>query len=262
VAVTPSAPSPNSLSDFYFVLRDEPEGIASLMETLIKERIPERFGFDPVRDVQVLSPMRAGPLGVDALNKRLQALLNPAPDEAETPFNLSGRSAPRWPFRPGDKVMQIRNDYERGVFNGDIGFIREVNESRGTLSVIVDDRLVSYDRESADDLVLAYAITIHKSQGSEYPVVVSPVSHQHFIMLKRNLLYTAVTRGKRLVVLIGSKAAMRTAVSNATVERRESGFSERLRGLIDGSTPLFDWNPSAPSTADEDTPKRRPPKPP
>lgn len=233
------------LSDFYFIPREDPEQIAALIEQVVKERIPQRFGLDPVRDIQVLTPMRSGPLGVEALNQRLQAALNPPPEAA--PFALDAPAPGKATFRPGDKVMQLRNDYERNVFNGDIGFVVRAGEKKGELIVQVDDRLVSYDREGAEDLVLAYAITIHKSQGSEYPAVVAPVSHQHFIMLKRNLLYTAITRGKRLVVLIGTDRAMRTAVSNATVERRDSGLVERVRGVVDGSTPLLDWTPSGPS---------------
>ncbi len=234
------------LSDFYFIPREDPEQIGALIEQLVKERIPQRFGLDPVRDIQVLTPMRSGPLGVEALNQRLQAALNPAP-VAPGGFSLEAPATGRSAFRPGDKVMQLRNDYERNVFNGDIGFVARVGEKKGELVVQVDDRLVTYDREGAEDLVLAYAITIHKSQGSEYPAVVAPISTQHFIMLKRNLLYTAITRGKRLVVLVGTDRAMRTAVSNATVERRDSGLVERVRGVVDGSTPLLDWTPSGPS---------------
>jgi exodeoxyribonuclease V alpha subunit len=241
----------SGLSDFYFVAREDADATVALIEQLVRERIPERFGLDPVRDVQVLTPMRSGPLGVDALNQRLQQVLNPAP-AAPAGFALEARPNGRLPFRVGDKVMQLRNDYERNVFNGDIGFVTQVDPARGHLTVQVDDRLVSYDREGAEDLVLAYAITVHKSQGSEYPAVIAPVSTQHFIMLKRNLLYTAVTRGKRLVVLVGTERAMRTAVSNATIDTRNSGFVERVRGVIDGSAPLFDWAPRFPATTTHD----------
>ena len=220
----PLAPSPQGqpLTDFYFVQREDPEHIAALIESLVKDRIPERFGLDPVKDVQVLTPMRAGPIGVEVLNERLQRALNPPPEG----FRLDGDPR-RAPFRIGDKVMQIKNDYERGVFNGDIGFVRRVEPTQ--LHVEVDDRLVTYDRDSLDNLTLAYAVTIHKSQGSEYPAVVIPVSTHHFKMLRRNLLYTGVTRGKRLVVLVGTERAMRIAVGNALVEDRDTGLAEVVR---------------------------------
>lgn len=212
-------------ADFHFVAREDPEQIRAMIELLVCERIPERFGLDPKRDVQVLSPMRSGPLGIDILNERLQTLLNPAPPLS--PDLILGEDRQRTPFRAGDKVMQIRNDYERGVFNGDIGFVRSI-EARGPMLVELDDKLVSYDRESWDDLVLAYAVTVHKSQGSEYPAIVMPISTHHFKMLRRNLIYTGVTRGKRLVVLVGTERAMRIAVSNASVETRDSGLDKRL----------------------------------
>jgi exodeoxyribonuclease V alpha subunit len=267
----PVTPSQAGLSDFYFLQRDDPEAVLDTIEKLVAERIPERFGLDPVRDVQVLTPMRGGPIGVEALNARLQRRLNPAPDAGGAPsqpagpdkgddFALTPSRTPRAPsdasrdrlqLRPRDKVMQIRNDYERNVFNGDIGYVQSVDRARGGLVVQMDDRLVTYDREAADDLVPAYAVTIHKSQGSEYPAVVVPVSTQHFIMLKRNLLYTAITRGKRLVVLVGTERAMRAAVSNATVERRESGFIDRLRAAVDSGRPLLTWQPRSPSGLDD-----------
>jgi exodeoxyribonuclease V alpha subunit len=221
------APTPQTeaLRDFYFVLREDPEQIRQTIEQLVVERIPERFGLDPVRDVQVLAPMRAGPIGVEVLNQRLQALLNPLPARDGEDFKLEAAPAPA-PFRAGDKVMQIRNDYERGVFNGDMGIVRRLHG--GELHVEVDERLVVYERDAWDDLVLAYAVTVHKSQGSEYPAVVIPVSTHHFKMLRRNLLYTAVTRGKRLVVLVGTERAMRIAVGNAAIEVRESGLAAAL----------------------------------
>lgn len=223
---TPPATGDETLRDFYFVVREEPEQIRSMIEHLVSVRIPERFGLDPLRDIQVLAPMRAGPIGVEALNERLQALLNPIAGgnggAAGDSFKLEG-DAGGAPFRPGDKVMQLRNDYERGVFNGDMGFVRRIHA--GKLEVEIDERLVVYERDVWDDLVLAYAVTVHKSQGSEYPAVVIPVSTHHFKMLRRNLLYTAVTRGKRLVVLVGTERAMRIAVGNGSVEVRESGLA-------------------------------------
>ena len=226
-----ATPPGTPLQDFYFVAREDPEHICQTIETLVTQRIPERFGLDPVRDVQVLSPMRVGPIGIDALNERLQELLNPLPEDTPEAVKRMG-------FRVGDKVMQIRNDYDRGVFNGDLGFVRRLDPKAGTLAVVVDDREVLYDREQRDDLVLAYAITIHKSQGSEYPAVVLPVSTHHFKMLRRNLLYTGITRGKRLVVLVGTERAMRIAVSNRGVEVRNTLLDLRLARALDGALDL------------------------
>ncbi|MCC6620303.1 MAG: ATP-dependent RecD-like DNA helicase [Deltaproteobacteria bacterium] len=249
--VPPTAPmkGESAISDFHFVAREEPDQIRSMIELLVTERIPERFGLDARRDVQVLSPMRAGPIGVDALNERLQALLNPLPPD--TGALVLGEDR-KMPFRAGDKVMQIRNDYDKGVFNGDIGFVR--SSDRGVLHVEMEDKLVTYDRESWDDLVLAYAVTVHKSQGSEYPAIVMPVSTHHFKMLRRNLLYTGVTRGKRLVVLVGTERAMRIAVSNATVESRDSGLGDRLGDAIRErrAGPPRAWEAQGPSTPFDD----------
>jgi len=236
--LTPT-PSSQALSDFYFVQREDPEQVRTLIESLVRDRIPERFGLDPVRDIQVLTPMRAGPLGVEILNERLQALLNPAP---ETPLLLDGDAPKRGiPFRVGDKVMQIKNDYERGVFNGDIGFVRRVEPTQ--VHVEVDEKLVTFDRDSLDNLVLAYAVTVHKSQGSEYPAIVMPVTTHHFKMLRRNLLYTGVTRGKRLVVLVGTEKAMRIAVGNSLVEERNSGLIEVVRKGISEGRQAIDYTP-------------------
>jgi exodeoxyribonuclease V alpha subunit len=245
----PVAPTPNGqpLQDFYFIAREEPDQIRQLVESLVKTRIPERFGLDPVRDIQVLSPMRMGPIGVEALNQALQQLLNPLPPEPDG-FRLEGETR-QSPFRVGDKVMQIRNDYERGVFNGDLGFVRAFD--RGQLHVEVDDKLVTYERDAWDDLVLAYAVTVHKSQGSEYPAVIVPVSTQHFKMLRRNLLYTAVTRGKRLVVLIGTEKAMRIAVSNQTVEERHSGLQAAVKKALDEGRETLGFTPKASVPMDE-----------
>ncbi len=221
-AVLPTPPG-EALRDFYFVTRDDPDQIRAMIEHLVAVRIPERFGLDPIRDVQILAPMRAGPIGVEILNERMQAILNPPPKESDD-FKLE--AAPGAPFRAGDKVMQIRNDYERGVFNGDMGIVLRVTNQQ--LHVEVDEKLIVYERDSWDDLVLAYAVTVHKSQGSEYPAVVIPVSTHHFKMLRRNLLYTAVTRGKRLVVLVGTERAMRIAVGNGSVDVRDSGLAAAL----------------------------------
>ncbi len=209
------------LQDFYFIARESPEDILATIEEVVARRLAKSFGLDPIADVQVLAPMRGGPIGVDHLNLRLQALLNPA--GAETPEVTVGGTT----YRLGDKVMQIRNDYERGVFNGDMGRVCRVDDDG--LGVAIDGREVRYERRQLDDLVLAYAVSVHKSQGSEYPAVVMPVSTQHFKMLQRNLMYTGVTRGKRLVVLVGTAKAMHIAVARSEVARRNTLLAERLK---------------------------------
>jgi len=211
--------SRDSGSDFYFVDRDLPEEAAALAIDFAAHRIPERFGLDPVRDVQVLSPMHRGELGVASLNLRLRELLTPPGPE----LAIGGRS-----FRAGDKLMQVRNNYELDIFNGDIGQVTAVDEETEELTVSFDERRVLIDADGLDDLVLAFACTIHKSQGSEYPAVVIVLHHQHHIMLQRNLLYTAVTRGRRLVVIVGSRRALGRAVRNATVRERYSRLAARL----------------------------------
>lgn len=233
---SPSPTPPGTpVQDFYFILREDPEAIAQTIEQLLTERIPQRFGLDGVHDVQVLTPMRGGPIGVERLNERLQLLLNPPPPSqaaeasAGAPTTRSMTS-----FRTGDKVMQIRNDYDRDVFNGDMGVVRRVDKKPPRIIVVIDDREVVYDKDAFDDLVLAYAITIHKSQGSEYPAVVIPVSTHHFKMLRRNLLYTGITRGKRLVVMVGTERAMRIAVQNFGVDQRNSLLDVRLTQAIAG----------------------------
>jgi exodeoxyribonuclease V alpha subunit len=188
---------------------------------LVKTRIPKRFGFDPIRDVQVLCPMNRGGVGARSLNIELQTALNPSGENKVQRFG--------WTFTPGDKVMQIENDYEKEVYNGDIGYIAEINSEQGELTVRFDDRPVVYGFGELDTLVPAYAATIHKSQGSEYPAVVIPVLTQHYPMLQRNLLYTGVTRGKKLVVLVGQRKAVAIAVRNVTGRRRWSKLCEWLQ---------------------------------
>ena len=176
---------------------------------LVKTRIAKRFGLNPIRDIQVLCPMNRGGVGARSLNIELQAALNPAGDRKVERFG--------WTFAPGDKVMQIENDYDKEVYNGDIGYIDDVNPDDGELTASFDGRTVTYGFGELDMLVPAYAASIHKSQGSEYPAVVIPVMTQHYAMLQRNLLYTGVTRGKRLVVLVGQKKAIAIAVRNVLV---------------------------------------------
>ncbi|MET7242362.1 ATP-dependent RecD-like DNA helicase [Methylobacterium sp. EM32] len=207
-------------TDFYLIEIAEPEeGVAKLIE-VVTRRIPKRFGFDPVRDVQVLTPMNRGVLGARNLNHELQAVLNPNPPAMVERFG--------WKFAPGDRVMETQNDYDREVFNGDLGAVLRIDDDEGALVVEFDGREVVYPYGELDTLVPAYATTIHKSQGSEYPAVVIPIATQHWTMLARNLLYTGVTRGKRLVVLIGQRKAIGMAVRGGAAKRRYTKLREWL----------------------------------
>jgi exodeoxyribonuclease V alpha subunit len=217
----PDLSPPGTDSDFYFVQADDPETAVGRIIELVKTRIPKRFGLDPIRDIQVLCPMNRGGVGARSLNIELQAALNPAGDIKVERFG--------WTFAPGDKVMQIENDYDKEVYNGDIGNIDCINSADGELVANFDGRAVTYGFGELDTLVPAYAATIHKSQGSEYPAVVIPIMTQHYAMLQRNLLYTGVTRGKKLVVLVGQKKAVAIAVRNVSGRRRWSKLQEWLR---------------------------------
>jgi len=220
----PDLESPEELSDFYFIEAEEPEAIQDLIVRLVRERIPARFQFDPIRDIQVLSPMNRTPLGSRALNEILQAALNPPGEKGEKPeLERFG-----WKFRLGDRVIQTENDYEREVFNGDLGIVTQIDREEQTMTVVFDGRPVTYGFSDLEPLSLAYVLSIHKSQGSEYPCVVIPVHTQHFVMLQRNLLYTAVTRGKKLVVLVGTKKALGLAVRRQDTRRRCTALRQRL----------------------------------
>jgi exodeoxyribonuclease V alpha subunit len=219
--VIPDLRKPEAASDFYFVEAEDPETAVPLIIELVKTRIPRRFGLDPIRDIQVLCPMNRGGVGARSLNIELQAALNPAGERKVERFG--------WTFAPGDKVMQVENDYDKEVYNGDIGYVADVDPDEGELTADFDGRSVTYGFGELDTLVPAYAATIHKSQGSEYPAVVIPVMTQHYTMLQRNLLYTGVTRGKRLVVLVGQKKAVAIAVRNVSGRRRWSKLCEWLR---------------------------------
>jgi exodeoxyribonuclease V alpha subunit len=205
--------------DFFFMEQDDPARAAALIRDLVAVRLPRRYGLHP-HEIQVLSPMHRGDLGAGNLNLLLQEALTPG---------AVGLSRGARTFRVGDKVMQIRNDYDKEVWNGDIGRIERADDAAQTLVVRFDEREIDYGLDELDELTLAYAATVHKSQGSEYPAVVVPVHTQHYMMLQRNLLYTAVTRGKRLVVLVGSRKALGMAVRNAEIAQRCSGLAERLR---------------------------------
>lgn len=216
----PDLERPDGSSDFYFVGAKDPEdGVDKIVE-IVRERLPRRFGLDPVRDVQLLCPMNRGALGARSLNLHLQQALNPSPTDRIEKFG--------WTFAVGDKVMQIENDYDKEVYNGDIGFVVRLDAAEGDLEIDFDDRRVVYDFSELDRVVLAYATTIHKAQGSEYPAVVIPVAKQHYMMLRRNLLYTGVTRGKRLVILVGEKKAVAIAVKGTSGRRRWSKLAEWL----------------------------------
>jgi exodeoxyribonuclease V alpha subunit len=208
-----------SLADFYFVEAEEPEVALDAVLRLVKENIPRRFGLHPLDDVQVITPMQRGSLGARNLNVALQSALNPAGPGVERYG---------WTFRAGDKVMQTANDYDKDVFNGDIGRISRIDSEEQELTVRFEGREVVYDFNELDELTLSYATTVHKSQGSEYPAVIVPVHTQHFPMLQRNLLYTAMTRGKRLVVLVGTKKAISLAVRRTELTRRITTLRERL----------------------------------
>jgi exodeoxyribonuclease V alpha subunit len=212
-------PQPGQRSDFYYVEKNTPEEVLGVIKELCIKRLPNAFHLSPLDDIQVMTPMHRGTVGVANLNAELQALLNP---EGKV-ITRGGRL-----FRINDKVMQIKNNYEKDVFNGDIGRIIGIDFEEQRVKVRFEDRVVDYELSDLDDLVLAYAISIHKSQGAEYPAVVVPLLSQHYIMLQRNLLYTAITRAKRLVVLVGSKRAIAIAVKNNKVQHRYTNLAGRL----------------------------------
>lgn len=213
-------PSNGDLSDFYLIEQDDPERVVAAISELCTRRIPDRFGLDPLSQIQVLTPMHKGPVGTANLNRVLQKALNPS-RQAITAMGTV--------LREGDKVMQTRNNYSKEVFNGDIGKIANIDTETSTLTVRFDGEAVVYDTSELDELILAYAVSVHKSQGSEYAAVVMPVMLQHFVLLQRNLIYTGITRAKELVVMIGSKKALTMAIRNDTPRRRRTGLTHRLQ---------------------------------
>ena len=216
-------------TDFYFIERDDPEQIALTLVEMVQQRVPKRFGLDPIRDVQILCPMNRGSLGIRELNARLQLALNP-PVADEPLVEKFG-----WQFRLRDKVMQMRNNYDKEVFNGDIGQLTRIDPVEQEVLIRFDQREVAYEYGELDEISLAYAITIHKSQGSEFPVVVIPLATQQYLLLQRNLLYTGVTRGKQLVLLIGQRKALGIAIRNHKVEDRYSGLLARLQMEVESA---------------------------
>ena len=223
-------PQQGQRSDFYYIEKNTPEEVLAVIKELCGKRLPNAFHLSPLDDIQVMTPMHRGTVGVSNLNAELQRLLNP---EGKV-ITRGGRL-----FRANDKVMQTKNNYEKDVFNGDIGRIVTIDFDEQEVQVKFDDRLVNYELSDLDDLVLAYAISIHKSQGAEYPVVVVPLLSQHYIMLQRNLLYTAITRAKRLVVLVGSKSAIAITVRNNKVQRRYTNLAGRLSTEVYSPKPEF-----------------------
>jgi exodeoxyribonuclease V alpha subunit len=206
-------------NDFYFIHQEDPEKVLGIILELTKERIPKRFGLDPVDDIQVLTPMHKGMVGAGNLNTELQKSLNPFQQE----ITRGNRN-----FRVNDKVMQIRNNYDKEVFNGDIGRIINIRLDDDEITVIFDGREIPYALYELDELVLAYAVSIHKSQGSEYPAVVVPVLTQHYILLQRNLIYTAVTRGRNLVIMVGTRKALAMGVHNDKTKKRFTNLRYRM----------------------------------
>lgn len=205
-------------TDFFFINQEDADEMVKLIIGLVRDRLPKKYGFPP-KEIQVLTPMQRGTVGAGNLNIELQNALNPTgPSLARSGYT----------FRQGDKVMQIRNNYDKNVFNGDIGYITAVDTNDRTLTVTFDNRLVEYDITELDEIVLAYAITIHKSQGSEFPVVVMPVTMKHFVMLQRNLIYTGITRAKKICVLVGTTKALAYAIRQNTVSKRNTMLKERL----------------------------------
>ncbi|MFT4465954.1 MAG: ATP-dependent DNA helicase [Sodalis sp. (in: enterobacteria)] len=217
----PDVTQKGETSDFFFIAAETPEEIKAKLLNIVLCRLPARFGFDPVRDIQILTPMNRGGTGTHSLNNVLQSQLN---GDAEPKVTRYGRT-----FSPGDKVIHIINNYDNDVFNGDIGIIRAIDTEDAEVFIQFDDREIHYDFNELDELSLAYATTIHKSQGSEYPCVVIPLSMQSYLMLERNLIYTGVTRGKKMVVIIGQKKALSIAVRTQRSGRRKTWLRERLR---------------------------------
>ena len=208
--------------DFYLIARSDPEELLATLEELVANRVPNRFGFDPMVDLQVLTPMRRGLVGAENLNRRLQNLIN----ARGAPIDLTnGR------LRSGDRVMQVRNNYDLDVFNGDIGIVVGPSSDGETVQIRFDDRVVTFQSADLDEVVLAYACSVHKAQGSEFPCVILVLHGQHYVMLQRNLLYTGVTRGERLVIVLGEPKSVSIALANDRPTTRFTMLADRLRAI-------------------------------
>ncbi len=210
-------------SDFYFVDAEDPETAIIKILKLVTERIPKKFNYSPVADIQILCPMSRGIIGTRNLNIELQKALNPPTEKSIQRFG--------WHYSAGDKVMQIQNNYDKDVYNGDIGIIQCINQEESEITILFDNKEIVYEFGELDEIVLAYATTIHKSQGSEYPVVVVPIMMQHYTMLQRNLIYTAITRGKKLVIIVGQKKALAIAIKQKKDQRRWSTLKDKLQNI-------------------------------
>ena len=224
-------PGTGDTSDFYYIERDEPERIAQTLAELVGKRIPQKWDFHSTRDIQVLCPTNRGPIGARQLNARLQETLNPARPEDTTTEKFG------WQFRPRDKVIQTQNNYDKEVYNGDLGFVERIDPEESELTVRFDSRTVVYAFAELDELSPAYAITIHKSQGSEFPAVVIPLAMSQYLLLQRNLLYTGITRGRKLVVIVGQRRALGTAVRQQSSGSRHSGLLARLLAEVHTTDP-------------------------
>jgi exodeoxyribonuclease V alpha subunit len=205
--------------DFFFFERNSPEDVVQTIKQLVQQRLVGKFGISDPREVQVLTPMNRGPLGTHTLNHELQALLNPSGRELRAGDRI---------FREGDRVIQLRNDYDKLVFNGSIGRVLAIDPAKGKMTVAFEEAHADYDLSDIDEIALAYAISVHKSQGSQYPAIVMPIHPSHYLMLRRNLLYTAMTRAERVCVLVGTRSALQQAVRNADERRRFSRLAQRL----------------------------------
>jgi len=221
----PEKPKDKEESDFYFIQGETPEAIHDKLMQVVTERIPAHFGLHPISDVQVLTPMNRGGLGTRSLNIDLQARLNPDGHPGISRFG--------WTYAPNDKVIQTVNNYDKEVFNGDIGRVTRIDEEEGLVSIDFDSRVVEYEPGELDEISLAYATSVHKSQGSEYPAVVIPLAMQHYMLLERNLLYTAVTRGRKLVVIIGQMKALAMAVKRTGSMKRLTNLQHRLQTIVE-----------------------------
>lgn len=215
----PSLKTTGAGDDFFFIEQDDPEDVLRIILELIKDRIPKRFGFDSIEDIQVLTPMHRGTIGAENLNVELQKTLNPEIDSL-----VRGNRT----YRLNDKVMQIKNNYDKDVFNGDIGRIKRINTEEQYVTIIFDGRHINYEYSDLDEIVLAYAVSVHKSQGSEYPAVIIPILTQHYILLQRNLIYTAITRGQRLVIMVGTRNALAIGINNDKTQKRFTYLRHRL----------------------------------
>ena len=221
--IMPQLDNINRQTDFYFIEQDDPERVLSIIIQLVKSRIPNRFDLDPFNDIQVISPMHKGVIGTDNLNKTLQDELNPS----ESKLVKGYRS-----FRINDKIMQVKNNYEKEIYNGDMGIITDIDPENQKVKILFNQKEAIYEYSEIDELTLAYAISVHKSQGSEYPAVILPLLTQHYIMLQRNLIYTAITRGKKLVVVTGSKKALEMGLKNNRISKRYTLLSQRIKKAL------------------------------